>query len=285
MAGKVTKKTGTKEWSDFSYNIGNGCAHDCIFCYARIGQVARYKRISPENWPIESLKSKATVISGDPTKKVAMFPTTHDITPGYLPSIIEGIQKLIARGKDVLLVSKPHLECIKKICTEFADCKNRIQFRFTIGTLNKSIAAFWEPGAPAPDERVQCLKHALKAGFKVTVSMEPMLSDTQDAIKTFSALAQIPGLEEIWIGKMNYIGFIELRGRQEVMAGNSRGNEILAMCAKNRIDQADPNILKMVDTIGISNWQVRWKDSIRNALEKACKTIPQPNPAPMKKAA
>jgi hypothetical protein len=41
----------------------------------------------------------------------------------------------------------------------------------------------------------------------------------------------------------------------------------------------------MVDTIGISNWQVRWKDSIRNALEKACKTIPQPNPAPMKKAA
>ena len=75
------------------------------------------------------------------------------------------LRKLLAAGNEVLIVTKPHLECVERLCRELAAYKEKIVFRFTIGAMDDELLAFWEPGAPAFAERLAALKHAHAAGI------------------------------------------------------------------------------------------------------------------------
>jgi len=77
-----------------------------------------------------------------PKNKLVMFPTTHDISPFYLDRAISAIHELISAGNRLLLVSTPHLKCIRRICAEAMDCSANIVFRFSIGSLRDDLAAF-----------------------------------------------------------------------------------------------------------------------------------------------
>jgi DNA repair photolyase len=99
-------------------------------------------------------------------------------------------------------VSKPHLECIKKICYELVQYKPQIQFRFTIGSANSEVLKFWEPNAPSFEERVDCLKYANNEGFSTSVSCEPMLDENiGDVVDIVSPYVT----DTIWIGKANQL--------------------------------------------------------------------------------
>jgi DNA repair photolyase len=201
---KDRKGTGTKEWSEFSFNIGIGCSNNCLYCYARANAL-RYKRISePSEWKNEIVNEKAIGRAGVKHDGVIMFPTTHDITPTYLEPSIQTLKKMLAAGNQVLIVSKPRFECIKRLCEELAPYKEQILFRFTIGTLNNILLQIWEPGAPNAGHRIASLSLAKTEGFKTSVSMEPFLGDIDNVIETFNALEPFV-TEKIWIGKMNKI--------------------------------------------------------------------------------
>lgn len=248
---------GTKEWSDFSYNIGIGCSHNCVYCYARIDAVDRFGRV--ENWEKERLKKGGKHPHIPANVHKVMFPTTHDISPFYLEASIEALKHILDSGKDVLIVSKPHLECIKRICTEFPSYKERIEFRFTIGTLEEPLAKFWEPGAPTIAERLQSVDYALGNGFKVSISMEPMLADTKDAIKTFRYFAEKEGINEIWIGTQN-------PGKKGFY--RNRTPEISKACAQIALDQSPSEILKMVRELH-GHPKLHWKDTIKKIIRNA----------------
>ena len=74
-----------------------------------------------------------------------MFPTSHDITPRFLDDCVTVLKKLLAAGNEVLIVSKPHLECVERLCRELAEHKDKIVFRFTIGAMDDKLLRFWEP--------------------------------------------------------------------------------------------------------------------------------------------
>jgi DNA repair photolyase len=134
---------------------------------------------------------------------VVMFPTTHDICPDVLDECMEVLGKLLGHGNDVLIVSKPHLSCITKMCSEFKEFKDQILFRFTIGAYSDSVLSYWEPGAPDFRERFECLKHAFTRGYKTSISCEPMLESTE-VVKLFEKLKEYI-TDSFWIGKMNSI--------------------------------------------------------------------------------
>lgn len=92
-------------------------------------------------------------------------------------SIYRGTEReaTLHAGNKVLVVSKPHLECIRAICERFDLVKDQILFRFTIGACDDQILSYWEPNAPRYDERKQCLFYAYQAGLRTSVSVEPML--------------------------------------------------------------------------------------------------------------
>jgi hypothetical protein len=118
-------------------------------------------------------------------------------------------------------------------------------------SLFQQAARFWEPGAPSPAERIACLEAAFSRGFQTSVSMEPMLAGTEDAVRTFRALIPLV-TEKVWIGKMNYV-------RQYV---DRTSPEIEAACRNITALQSDADILELVDQLG-QHPQVKWKDSIK----------------------
>ena len=146
------------------------------------------------------------------------------------------------------------MECIARLCEELVSYKERILFRFTIGTLDESLAKFWEPGAPTPAERTSCLQYAFNDGFQTSVSMEPMLAGTEDAVKTFHAL--VPWVtDKIWLGKMNKVNRRVARTTQEIAQACQRIQQL----------QSDEAILDLVHRLG-DHPQVAWKDSIRDVI-------------------
>jgi hypothetical protein len=180
-----------------------------------------------------------------------MFPSSHDITPPFVGAAIVALKALLAAGNDVLIVSKPHIECIRQICAALKGSESKVLFRFTISTLDRKLAAFWEPGAPAPGERLMCLQYARREGFRTSVSMEPMLLGTEETVRTFHRL--LPWVSEtIWIGKMNLKAVFGDEG-------------VRAVYKSVRALQSDDYILDLVNRLG-DHPQARWKDSIRKVM-------------------
>lgn len=245
--------TWTKEWADTNVNIGAGCAHGCKYCYA-MGMAKRFKRVAgPKEWMTEAVNLKAVKKRYQPKKCAYMFPTSHDITPYYLPYATETLKKVLAAGNEVLIVSKPHLECIEALCSELGQYKAQILYRFTIGTLDPEVSKFWEPGAPLPAERIEALKFAYLAGFSTSISMEPMLGGVDEAVQTFKAVFPYV-TETIWLGKMNRR--VKLTAPEDIEAFR-----------KIKELQRDSEILRLVSTMG-SNPKVAWKDSIKEVIKK-----------------
>ena len=245
---KSTNISGTKEWADKNYNCYKGCEHDCLYCYAR-NFAKRGGRIkSDSEWAKPKIcRDKVSHRMGKIAKRAVMFPTTHDITPKTLAACKTVLQHLLDGGNRVLVVSKPHLDCIKAICRTFADHKDKILFRFTIGAYNDTLLKYWEPHAPVFKERLASLKHAFKRGFQTSVSIEPML-DSANVVKLFHMLE--PWVTDaIWIGKMNGVPSKADKSRE------------LAI----RAGQTDERIIEIYAQLK-KHPKAKWKDSIKKVI-------------------
>lgn len=246
--------TGTREWSESSYNIGIGCKNACIYCYSRV-HALRFGIIKTrDEWSTERLSNKK--IKPEKRKGIIMFPTQHDITPFYLPEIMKALDALLSVGNKILLVSKPHPECIEAICERYVEHRDNILFRFTIGTLDSKISQFWEPGAPLPEERIESLKIARHYGFQTSVSIEPMIQGTEGTLQTVNAIRPYV-TEKIWIGKMNKID-----ERVEISSP-----DIALGITAIKISQSDCNILELVKKFK-RDPMIEWKDSIKKIIDK-----------------
>lgn len=215
-----------------------------------------HKKKTQDNWKEEIVRSK------DLNKKWrlveggrVMFPSSHDITPVHLKESIQFLRNILSPGSEVLIVSKPHLECIKAICDEFNAYKEKILFRFTIGSVNNETLRFWEPGAPSFDERMSSLKYAYDAGYQTSISCEPMLDNkigkVIDILRPYVT-------HSIWLGKM-----IDTKDRltlnteltQEL---KDRANQLYAW-------QSDDEI-KALYEIYKNDSLIRWKSDIKEIV-------------------
>ena len=194
-------KTGTREWAESNENCISGCSNSCKYCYAR-DMAIRYKRETAETWPIEHPRTTAKARKH---KGRAMFPTTHDLHYEHVNWWVLFLRELLERGNDVLIVSKPEYRAIHYICENFQNFRDKIEFRFTIGTNDDMTAKYWEPGAPSPSDRFMCIARARTMGYKVSISMEPLLIENPKEMIDDLLMGWIDG--EIWIGCMKHYAF------------------------------------------------------------------------------
>jgi len=251
-------QTGTKEWSDRSYNICLGCEHCCLYCYARsIRCWSDESMRRPGAWQDQRLNPNRNRLGEEIRNAgVVMFPSSHDITPAFLPQAIQTIRNLLKTNK-VLIVSKPHVRVVKRLCSEFAENKNDILFRFTIGALNRKLCLYWEPGAPSPTQRIKALAHAYDQGFATSVSCEPFLDTVDQTCELVDRVSPFVS-DTIWVGKM----------RRIPRKLNSHVPGLLDAIHVLRANQTDAEILRLVSQLS-NQPKVRWKDSIRAVLAKA----------------
>ena len=251
---------GTHEWSPYTLNCITGCINNCKYCYSK-EMAIRYNRSSPGTWENE------TVRPHDLTKNIkkygarVMYPSAHDIRPEHLNENLVFLKHILEAGNEVLIVSKPHLVCIKAICKKFAAYKEKIIFRFSIGSADDAVLKFWEPNATDFKERLDCLKLAHKNGFGTSVSSEPMLDDNIDkVIKKVSPFVT----ETIWVGKINHLIGVKGRGRLDFNGHNdpatmAKATELIAW-------QSDDKIMQLYDAHK-NDPKIMWKESIKKVVE------------------
>lgn len=198
---KIT--TGTREWADHNVNCINGCFNDCRYCYAKV-MAKRFGRATEQTWKL--MKVRPEMVARNYAKKTGrtMFPSSHDIidNPEVEEACFTVLSNLLRNGNEVLLTTKPRLKIIQEIDSKFSEHKEKLQFRFTITSVDDKLLRFWEPNAPLFHERIDSLKFAFFKEYKTSVSMEPFLDyDPQRLIEQVAPYCT----ESIWIGKMNYI--------------------------------------------------------------------------------
>ncbi|MBU1355125.1 MAG: hypothetical protein KJ620_00980 [Candidatus Edwardsbacteria bacterium] len=245
---------GTKEWAPKTINFIRGCQHNCLYCWAKCLAICD-GRCTAAQWDVEVVNHYKLNSPVPKESDLRMFPSTHDITPGHLTESILFLGKLLEAYPGVLVVSKPHLVCIEEICKRFRKYRDKITFRFTIGSADNDTLGYWEPGAPSLSERIACLKYAFEHGFQTSVSCEPMLDDNIDEVVRISE----PFVNEtIWIGKANDL--------VERLKTNGHDNpEVMARAMQLLAWQSDDSIIDMVERLKY-NPKIRWKESIRLVL-------------------
>jgi len=246
------KNHGTQEWAVKNVNCCTGCSHDCLYCYAK-EMAIRFRQVTAAEWPLERIRVKDVNKRHKKNNGQVMFPSSHDITPSNLDVCLSVLKNLLGAGNKVLVVSKPHLECIKKICDVFRGYKDRILFRFTIGACDDKILSYWEPNAPAYDERREALQYAYEKGFQTSVSVEPMLDSANIDTLISNLLPYVT--HSIWIGTMNHLGRIE-KGSDPVLKQT---------IDKIRRGQTDA-IIKAIYQRHKNNPMIRWKEKVKKIV-------------------
>jgi len=258
---KIQHEWGTKEWSPYTLNCITGCRNNCRYCYSK-EMAIRYNRSTPETWKDEVVRMHDLTKSIKKYDARVMYPSAHDIRPEHLNENLEFLKHILEAGNEVLIVSKPHLVCIKAICKRFEKFKDKILFRFTIGSADDSVLKFWEPDAPEFKERLKSLKWAHKKGFGTSISCEPMLDDRIDkVIHEVSPYVT----ETIWVGKINHLIGVKGRGRLDFNGHNDpetllKAHELIAM-------QSDDKIIQLYEKFK-TDPKIMWKESIKKIILK-----------------
>lgn len=248
------QKTGTWEWAPRTFNLIQGCSHNCRYCYA-CSMAVLFRGHDPKTWYLEAINEDLLLKRFSKSEEMIMYPSAHDIVPANLPLHLIIIRNLLDSYSKVLIVSKPHRECIKTICETFKAQKNKILFRFTIGSTDGKVLKFWEPEAPSFKERLECLKLAHSLGFETSVSMEPMLDNNpEEVVKAVKPYVT----ETIWLGKAN-------RLKQRLSTNGHKDKETMARADELLEWQSDANIHKLYQRLK-DDLQIRWKDSIKKVV-------------------
>lgn len=250
-------KYGTYEWSEKTVNFITGCKNDCRYCYAKCMGI-RYNRNTSENWKDEVVRERELSKSIPKYKGTVMFPSSHDITPEHLNESIIMLKNILKSGNQVLIVSKPHLECIQRICESLTDYKDRILFRFTIGSTDSDILKFWETNSPSYEERLESLKLAYRMGYQTSISSEPLLEkNVDDLINQLSHYVT----DSIWIGKPNKLLYRTRMNGWGDIETVERCHELLEWIN-------DPVFILGLYSRYKDNPMIRWKDSIYKDIER-----------------
>lgn len=247
--------SGTREWAASNANIQRGCLHGCLYCYANANAL-RFKQVEAGEWTTGVINQAAVDRAyGLRTSGTIMFPTTHDITPENVEAAITVLRKMLASGNSLLIVSKPHLDVLAKLCANVEEWKDKILFRFTIGSRVSQTLALWEPGAPSFHDRFMSLRYAFHNGFATSVSMEPLLDPDEDSIVALVEEMSPFVTDSIWLGKMN-------RAEERIKRNGLWTPEVEEKLAELLASQSDERILALYERLK-DHPKVRWKESIK----------------------
>jgi DNA repair photolyase len=216
----------------------------------------RFKRKTALNWALEEVIKKKVEKDYSKIDGTIMFPSSHDITPAHIEEAMTILRKVLFHGNNVMIVTKPHLVVVQKLCKSLQEYRDQILFRFTVGSKNNDTLKFWEPHAPDFHERLECLKYVFGNEYRTSVSCEPVLdTETKSLVDIVFPYVN----DSIWIGKPNFL----LRR----LKMNGYGPDSMTFKkARELINQLDSTYFFSLerDVRGYKN--IKWKESVKKVL-------------------
>ena len=193
--------------SDYSLNCYTGCAHGCIYCYARFMQ-----RFHPhaEPWG-KFVDVKVNAVE-------ALERQLRRAEPGcvFVSSACDGWQPLEAertltrRCCGLLLDYGFQVNVLTKSALVLRDLdllsRRNARIGVTVTTLDERLRELWEPGCSTAAERFRVIEEARRAGLKTSITFAPLLpflSDDQESLDGLFERAADLEIQEIWVDALN----------------------------------------------------------------------------------
>jgi DNA repair photolyase len=193
--------------SDYSLNCYTGCAHACVYCYARFMQ-----RFHPHEEPwgaYVDVKVNAVEVLKRQLRRAA--PGTVFVScacDGWQP--IEAQWRLTRRCCELLLERDVQLHVLTKSALVLRDLDlfagRPVELGVTVTTFDKRLQHLWESGGAGAEDRLGVIEAARKAGLQTSVMFGPLLpvlSDSQAAIDGLLERAADLGVDRIWVDALN----------------------------------------------------------------------------------
>jgi DNA repair photolyase len=192
---------------DYSLNCYTGCAHACIYCYARFMQ-----RFHPHDEPwgafVDVKVNAVEVLKRQLRRATPGSVFISSACDGWQP--IEAESRLTRRCCELLLEYGFELHLLTKstlVLRDFDIFAGRpVEVGVTVTTLDEKLKELWEPGTATVEDRFRVIGIARQAGLKTSIMFGPLLpflSDGQESIDALLDRAAVVGVDRIWIDAMN----------------------------------------------------------------------------------
>lgn len=191
-----------REYSPLALNYFKGCDHGCLYCYVpnmlrRFNAMYQHENvIKPTEF--DQLKKSAEKNRGC-EKQILLSFTGDPYCNAESGETTEVLRILNFYQHKVAILTKNPLKAYRDIelIKEFGE---RIKVGATMTCDNEKDSRVWEPGAPAPSERIKGLRLFAESGVKTWVSFEPVIYPEQ----SLNMLNQITKfINHVRIGKIN----------------------------------------------------------------------------------
>jgi DNA repair photolyase len=168
--------------ADYALNPYHGCAHGCLYCYAR----SYLKELNPYKWGNVVIVKQNIIrllrkeINKYRPKKVFI----GTITDPYQP--VEAIYKITRRSLELLLTKGIRVSIQTKNPLILRDIdiisryRNLVDVGITLTTLNYKISKVYEPFAPPPEARIRALERLSGLGVRTWIFVGPIIPNVTD---------------------------------------------------------------------------------------------------------
>lgn len=209
----VIRETGCKtilnrtSISDYSLNCYTGCAHGCVYCYARFMQ--RFCP-HPEPWGrFVDIKANAVeVLERQLRHAVPGAVFVSSACDGWQP--IEAERQLTRQCCDLLLKHRFRVEALTKSSLVLRDLDifsgRDVRIGVTITTLDERLKRLWEPNSSSIEERLGVISESAAVGVETAIMFGPLLpflSDNQKSIDSMFQRAAELKVDVIWVDALN----------------------------------------------------------------------------------
>ena len=210
---------------DYTFNPYVGCAHGCIYCYARC---FTRDREASENWG-KVVKVKDGIIDAllkdvRSVRKGSVVGVST-ITDPYQP--LERRLRIIPKAVKIMLDAGLHISIQTKsdLVTRDLDLfvGRSVDVGFTITTMDERISRLIEPNAPLPSKRIQALRKVAESGIQRWIFYGPIIPGVNDDDETATGVANLA----IETGSEVILDYLRLRPRLIKPVKSTLGVEVV----------------------------------------------------------
>ncbi|NYT02126.1 MAG: radical SAM protein [Methanosarcinales archaeon] len=153
-----------------SLNPYTGCSHGCLYCYAA-SYIPRFKECRPKVDLLKRLGREVHRLKDDHLVALSNSSDPYPPLEKDLGLTRECLRILGSRGIPVQVVTKSDLvHRDQDLLREM-----RATVSLTLTTLEDSLSAILEPGAPQPGRRLEALQGLSRAGVPTSVRVDPII--------------------------------------------------------------------------------------------------------------
>jgi DNA repair photolyase len=203
-AKSVLNKSGL---ADYAVNCYTGCAHGCVYCYARFASRFSHPR-QPWGTFVDIKANAPEVLAREVKRKPVGHVMLSSVCDAWQP--VEKEARLTRQCLEILLRYRYEISVLTKSALARRDLDllalGNVDFGVTVTTLDSSLAHVIEPGASPPAERLSLLEAAKNKGIRSYAFIGPLLpflSDTEESITPLLRAIKDIGVDHFYVDKLN----------------------------------------------------------------------------------